>query len=373
MKMAYHTSGRVTLGLQAQTNPAFTLVEMLVTVSILSFMMVFALGILSATQREYANSQARVEQFREARAAFEAVTRRAEQATLNTYWDYDNPNSPTHYVRQSELHFIAGPVSKILADAPLTPKFGHAVFFQAPMGGTDDPNHRLMDSTLNAWGYFLTCATETDLGSIPSLLQGRAPVHKRCRLMEFRQPTEQLSVYVPPGGVPSGFKGLTSATLKDTTAWFNNSNLVKDSSATQATFTSRPIAENIVALIISPRSPTPPGSTGGNDYDVAPQYYYDSRCFLVNSNDPQAKATRHQLPPTVNVTMVALDEKSADLYESPAHSTSDLVDAKWFQDVKDYETDLKALTDHLVALRMSFQVFSTAVSIRAAKWSSIDQ
>jgi len=370
-----HCLGNVQRALEAspQGDAAFTLVELLVSVAVLGVMSVFIFGALGATQRVYSNSQARVEQFREARKAFEAMTRRVEQATLNTYWDYDDPSNPTHYVRQSELHFISGPASKLFSEAKLSPTLGHAVFFQAPMGNVDESDHRPLISTLNAWGYFLTCDTDANLGTIPAFLSGRVPARKRCRLMEFRQPTERLSVYTPPGGVPSGFKGLASAPFADATAWFNNPALLKDSATDPATFNSTPIAENVIALIFSPRSPVSSTASGVHDYDVAPQYYYDSRDYLVASNDLLAKVSRHQLPPTINVTMVALDEKSADRYESSAHSTGDLVDANAFQNVKDYDTDLQALAEHLVSLRLNFQVFSTAVSIRAAKWSSIDQ
>lgn len=351
---------------------AMSLLELLVSMSILSIMMLFVFSVLDTTQRVYSDSQAKVEQFREARVAFEAVTRRLEQATLNTYWDYNDPVSPTRYVRQSELHFVAGPAEKLLTEAPLSRKLGHAVFFQAPMGISDAPAYQQMATALNEWGYFLTYEPDSTIEATPGFLRTRLTERKRCRLMEFRSPTERLSVYTPPSGAPSGYKGLTAAAFQDATAWFNHAGLLKDSTTSPATLVSRPIAENIIAFIISPRTPVPPASTTEHDYNVAPQYYYDSRCFLVDSGSPKAGVTRHQLPPTVEVTMVALDEKSANRYESDTQSTGDLVEATWFQNVKDYDADLHALTERLVAKRLNFQIFSTTVLVHAAKWSTVN-
>lgn len=74
---------------------AFTLVEVLLSITVLSLIMTLLVNTLTVTQRVYTGAQSRVEQFREARVAFESITRRLSQATLNTYWDYNDPNAPT--------------------------------------------------------------------------------------------------------------------------------------------------------------------------------------------------------------------------------------------------------------------------------------
>ncbi len=350
---------------------AFTIVELLVAMTILAAMMILLVKVIGATQRIYTSSQSKVEQFREARVAFEAVTRRLSQATLNTYWDYNDPNNPTRYMRQSELHFIAGPASTLLKETGVQPTITHAVFFQAPLGVADAAAYQSMPSALNAWGYFLTCDSDLDLATRPAFLSTRIPARTRCRLMEFRQPTERMSVYCPPNNAPSGFKGLTSASFGDVTAWFNTPAIVKDTSVSPTRIVSRSVAENIIALIVSPRSPVPPKSPTGNDYDIAPNYYYDSRLYLTDSNNKLAGPTQHQLPPTVQVTMVALDERSASQYETPSQSTGALVDQRWFQNVVSYDADLGELTSLLTSKRLNYEVFSTAVPIRAAKWSTV--
>lgn len=349
---------------------AFTLVEVLLSVTVLSLIMTLLVNTLAVTQRVYTGAQSRVEQFREARVAFESITRRLSQATLNTYWDYNDPNAPTRYVRQSELHFICGPAAALLTQSGLDTKLGHAVFFQAPMGVADDSAYRELNSSLNAWGFYLSFEEDTRLGTRPSFLGTRLDARRRCRLMEFSQPTERLQVYVPPGGAPSGFKGMNTAPFAATTAWYNNQQLVRDSSVTPPLLQSRPLAENIIALVFSPRSPVPSGTSSARDYDIAPDYSYDSRRFLSEPASPVASLSRHQLPPTVQVTMVALDEASASRYEREGGSTADLADAAWFKEATKHEADLLALTDRLSSLKLDHQVFTTTVSIRSAKWST---
>ncbi|WP_050023760.1 Verru_Chthon cassette protein C [Verrucomicrobium sp. BvORR034] len=349
---------------------AFTLVEVLLSITVLSLIMTLLVNTLAVTQRVYTGAQSRVEQFREARVAFESITRRLSQATLNPYWDYNDPNAPTRYVRQSELHFICGPSATLLNQSGLGPKLGHAVFFQAPMGVADDTAYRELNSSLNAWGFYLSFEEDTLLGTKPSFLGTRLNARRRCRLMEFRQPTERFQVYAPPGGAPSGFKGMTTAPFAATTAWYNNPELVRDTGITPALLQSRPLAENIIALVFSPRSPVPSGSSSAKDYDIAPDYSYDSRRFLSDPASPVASLSRHQLPPTLQVTMVALDEASASRYERGGGSTAELVDAAWFKEATKHEADLLALTARLSSLKLDHQVFTTTVSIRSAKWST---
>ena len=120
----------------------FTLVELIVSMGILVLLMLVLISITDATGRTWTYTTGKVEQFHDAREAFESITRKLGQATLNTYWAYDNPNAPTKYQRQSELRFISGqssiliPASLALNDENGSPlqTATHAVFFQAPLG-----------------------------------------------------------------------------------------------------------------------------------------------------------------------------------------------------------------------------------------------
>ena len=92
-----------------QISAAFSLVELLVAVTITAMLLLMVVQVLGSTQRAWKNTRSSVGSFRDARQAFETITRRISQATLNSYWGYDNPAAPTTYLRQSELHFVCGP------------------------------------------------------------------------------------------------------------------------------------------------------------------------------------------------------------------------------------------------------------------------
>ena len=83
----------------------FTILEVLVATTVLMLLMVVLFGIFSGVTSAWTRSTQRIDAFQSARVAFDRVTRMLSQATLNVYWDYDNPNQPTVYRRQSELAF----------------------------------------------------------------------------------------------------------------------------------------------------------------------------------------------------------------------------------------------------------------------------
>ena len=132
---------------------AFTLVEMLVSMAILSLIVLVLISITSQTAKTWRYTSGKVEEFREARTAFETVTSRLRQATLNTYWDYDNATTPTRYERRSELRFISGPVERDLSigTGPNGSAITHAVFFHAPLGMVDMSQTASTSRTTAGW------------------------------------------------------------------------------------------------------------------------------------------------------------------------------------------------------------------------------
>ena len=290
----------------------FTLVEVLVSATIVVVLMAVMLGMTDQTQRLVKNTSSKVEQFQEARVAFESMTRRLSQATLNTFWDYqyDTNGNPNGYTRKSELRFHSGPMS-ILNKAGTTGgnlQPGHGVFFQAPLGVVDDTkNLGAMDHLMNTWGYFLEIGSDAD--KFPTFLQNVVSPRKRYRLMELMEPSEKFSVYKNQGDINNRL-------------WFSQS--ISGSGLTGP----RPVrvlTENIVALIILPRlsladekrlPATPPPV-------LAPSYNYDSTVTppaALNPSKPpklseQLLNSKNQLPPVVQVIMVAIDEPSAKRLE----------------------------------------------------------
>ncbi len=344
---------------------AFTLVEVLVSASIIVVLMGIMLGMTDQTQRLVRSTSSKVEAFQESRAAFESMTRHLSQATLNTFWDYEynKAHEPTRYLRSAELRFTSGISSNLLKGSATRP--GHCVFFHAPLGQVDDKTTLgSLDHLLNVWGYYVEV---TDSERLPPFLSAKVPQRKRFRLMEVMQPSEQLGTYKYQDD------------SKYPTNWFSTM-------VTGANPPVRVLAENIVGLFILPRlskadellwmkttnTKTPP--------ILAPLYSYDTTNKRVS--DPILNP-RNQLPPVVQVVMVAIDEPSAKKLEGDpidggkAYMGIDY--STYFKDPKKLEDDpgtpqpndgnLFALEGILAKKRVSYRVFTTNVSIRGAKWS----
>lgn len=306
---------------------------MLVSVTILTVIVFVLFSLLDSSTTIWRRGASKIQTFQEARAAYEGMTRKISQATLNTYWDYeyDTNGNPTKYKRQSELAFVTGSQATLMSTAP-NPRT-HTIFFQAPLGYTNNSAYANLRSLLNTSGFFLEFGD--DQASRPGFLQNFAPVpaKHRFRLKELWQPTENLAVYAtsPPAD------------------WFT----------TTATNTST-LAENIIALIVLPKLPEKEDAEGD---DLAPTYAY-------NSTDTTKPATVHQLPPLVQLIMVAIDETSAQRYENGATAPTYGVDwAQLFLDPKNLSTDIATLETQLVAKGIVYQIFNSTVPIEGAKWS----
>ena len=343
---------------------AFTLVELMVSIAILSVILILMTRILDATGRTWASTTGKVEQFRGARQGFEALTRRLSQATLNTYVDYEYANgpktAPTRYVRTSELRFISGPASTLLpGDTHPT----HAVFFQAPLGYVDSSKYANLKNLMNTWGYFLEYGS--DIGWRPPFineLQQPPDEKMRFRLMELMEPSELMSVYQYTSGdadVPN-----RSMTYKGK-EWFANS-----VSAPAETRPVRPLAENVIALVLLPKLTPAEDATGSA---LCPNYLYDSTA----TNADARFNPKNQLPPVVQVTMVAVDEKTYNRRFPKGTTMPDFGLPNYFANagsvtdanLSGFAAELQSLQNELKNERLEWRVFTSNVSIRAAKWS----
>ena len=347
----------------------FSLLELIVSIAVLALIMVVVFEIVGATRNAFSQSRAKTSQFRTARTAFEAMSRRVGQAVLNTYWDYDDPETPQRYQRQSELHFVAGPtgtsnglIPELLGGGAERP--AHGIFFQGPFSHSSDPGTRSLDSLLNSWGYYIQFGSDEEY--LPPFMRGRPGVEGRLRfrLMEFRPTTEKMQVY--------------RDALKDQGQGFDFFRWFRDPIDSGEDH-SRPIAENVVALVISPRrsrndAPLDPGNDVA--WDIAPNYYFDTREFQRSPAvaDDRIEHSKHQLPPLLQITMVTIDEASATrLAIQSGDSVPDLQLGNLFQEVGRYDEDLEALEATLRDRNLNHQVFATTVIMRAAKWSDIPE
>lgn len=346
--------------------PAFTLLEMLVSMTITSILLTLMVQIMGTTQQTWQRTKSQAEAFRSAREAFESISRQLSQATLNNYWDYNDPNQPTYYQRQSELHYVSGPASSLLTSMA-NPTIGHSVFFQAPLGVDHlDPATQPgagLDQALNAWGYYVEY--NSDLPTRPGFMTEASPTHpekKRFRLMEFRLPSENFDLFKLPTTATAGTRPALHAatTASGLYSWFR----------TPLQTRSEPLAENILALIIRP---TFPGQSTQPD-----DYLYDTRsCQLTSGNISDADAARrHQLPPAIRIVLVALDESSwlrTEHDEALSTELVNLVNNELFTRPAKLEDDLIELSATLTSMNLQHRVFNTTVSIRAAKWHTEKQ
>ena len=325
---------------------AFSLIELLISLAVLSVLVVLAASLIGAIQDVWKRSSARTEQFRSARQALETISGRLSQATLNPYWVVQTNSSgvPVRYERQSDLRFLAGPaistIGSTVGSGTMGP--GSGVFFQAPTGYFTNNSSSSLNAALNTWGYYVEYGPESSRP--PFISTSIIPTKNRFRLVEFIDPSDGLTIFSKTSG-KSAYNG------KD---WFT------DPLAT--TGNRRVLADNIVAFVALPRLSTSEDSTGTA---LSPAYIYDT----TTSNATPKLNPKNQLPPIVDIAVVAIDEQSARRINwgttPPDFGTSAL-----FQTPSNMEADLEELRSNIAAQGLSARVFRTSAPISAARWST---
>lgn len=319
----------------------------MVATVILAFILVIIFSIVSQTGSLWKSTSSKITAFQNARAAFEAVTRNLSQATLNHYNDYydsgwkhttaSSTNAPpVHYGRYSELEYVSGPAATLFSAAG--GKVSHAAFFQAPLGKTDSANLVIESpNMLNALGYFVEFGGRSQYDQIPKFLQSEAGSERRAfRLIEWLQPAERLEIYDKArlAGQPW--------------AWFQNS--------VSTGAYCRVMAENVIALIILPKK-------DARNTSLSTKYFYDS------TTTDYLEDRTYLLPPLLQVTLVAIDEDSAQrLRKIHGDTQPPLIPSGAFQDIQNYESDLRALENILNGAnggpRLNYRIFTTTVTTK---------
>ncbi|HEY8965322.1 MAG TPA: prepilin-type N-terminal cleavage/methylation domain-containing protein, partial [Candidatus Methylacidiphilales bacterium] len=291
------TTARDAARARGRGDGGFSLVEVLVAAVVLVIIMAMLAILVGQTGKVLKKTTAKIEAFQNARAAYQTMTARLSEATLNTYLDYYDASfarrtaanastfAPAYYARASDLHFVVDRGGVLLPDGDAAAHPGCAVFFQAPLGYAASSAYAGMPNALNACGYYVDFGAEQT--TLPAFIQNLTKPRYRYRLLEFLQPTDAFALYSTPAS------GNTTAYE----AWFRS--FLPPAVARQKA-PLRVLAENIVALVILPQS-----SSLDTTAALAPAYAYDSRAGTILT------ATHHQLPPLLRVAMVALDEPSA--------------------------------------------------------------
>ncbi|MDF1755920.1 MAG: Verru_Chthon cassette protein C [Verrucomicrobiales bacterium] len=336
-------------------NRGFSLIELLTAMGILSVLMLLMTSLMDEVQKSWRFGEDRLSQFREARVAFDLMTKNMSQATMNTYWDYEYTDAGNikSYEKKSELHFMTAYNTDVEGKLGLSgklPTLGHVVFFQAPLGSS--VSYRNLSNLFNGRGYLVVHDSDEDFR--PSFIKTD---RTRFRLMEFRPPAEENQVF------EDAIDEAENDQPQKIEDWWNQGlggNFVTHLN---------PLAENIVLLVVSPMESLGDGS---NRYEVSGDL---SDNYKFDSADTTSSHSK-QVPPLVRVVMVAIDESTAVLLEEKFQGgMPDIFPAgSLFRNVDNYNSDVEALIEHFNKIgrddgvKINYRVFSTTVMLRAAKW-----
>ena len=373
--------------LRPRSARAFTLVELLVAMAILGILLVAVSISMQGVQSAWRLTRSAVRENLEGRRALETVVTNLSRATLHPRWvpnldPVTNPTGiPTALLPESDLHFVSGPSRTLLPG--VRSSSGHSVFFQGPFGfpgstryiqsNPDTPLYQTLPHTLSAWGYYVEFGRDpTDLPNfLTTNRQGRPPPPRkhRFRLMEYRQPAHELPLLVQPLDYPRPIHALQSSN-NALYEWFQAP--ISNSQPGGALNNRRVsiVAENILALVVVPYDPhlvtlANGGSNSTLPYQLAPDYHFDSRRHQWEPGSALGAATRHQLPPAVEIAIVALSEDVWDnLTESEAiRQGESLVSlmSSLFLTAANFSNDLETLDRELNDRRLDHQVMTQVV------------
>ena len=338
----------------------FTVLELLVACAIFAVMMGLISMAISQMTKAIQTSTSKVDAFQNARNAFETVSRTLPNATLNPYIDYyivtnssytnrgTNTNAPSYYGRASDLNFfITNASPQIIVN--VTDTVTHAIFFQAPLGYNTNTNSTFPQGILNPCGFFVAYGVDIGRTNMMTNYTGLKNNY-RFRLHQWVNSSEKLQVNTSTGVITNNWIG--NGVLKLGTTWG-----------------CRPLADNIIAFIV--RVPAT-NSTGGFT-NVPNSYFYNSSQTWPSSSTTQP-AQMNQLPPFVEITMVAVDENAMIRLAGSATDASLAATAlgvpslsSLFSSASSYTNDLNTITAGLNSKNVPYRVFTTIVPLRGAR------
>jgi len=324
----------------------FTLIEVMVATAVLAVLLVLTLSVTNEVSRGVGSAMQKVDSFESARAGFEMMSQGLGNAVLNTYWDYYDANrlprtqanaasfSPDRYGRQSDLNFQI----RDLANGSSLPvgwsTVSHGVFFQSPRG----TENSTPSDVLGAEGYFVAFGQDP---AFPNLAALNNP--KRFRLFRWSQPSSELDVNPATGKINA---------TPTAAPWITPTTNV------------HPVADNIIALIA--RVP----STSAKSAD---SFFWNSQQVWSTGDQPNQM---HQMPPLVELTMVAIDAKaSSRLIEQVANAEAAYAalglpnPATLFNDPSKYEDDLQKIETGLANKGVDYQILALSVPVNGSRWN----
>lgn len=300
---------------------AFSLLEVLVSVAVLSLLVVLLSSIISAASTQWTRAGSRTEQFAEGQRAIDALSAAISRATLANYYEYlDARNEPRVAGDRTFVPATYGPMS----DLRFAMNSNDGIFFQVPSGWTTDASVRGSKTALNTVGFRLV--ESVDPSVLPSFLP---PKQTRPRLIQHVEPTERLSIY----SFTNGNNRYTG------TKWWED---VRDDPSTQHV-----VARNVVAFGLRARSSAL------------------SKLAFNSANDPD---WQHQLPPLIDVALVVIDEKSAERLEASGGLAFLWGGNAPLTSASAWDSDLtERIPERLSDLNYGFRVFQTTVRMENAR------
>lgn len=314
----------------------FTLIEMLVSATLLVMIMVALSSVLGIVSRSYQTTMGKLDSFESARAAFDLVTRTTAQATLMSYLGCDDPELPSAYQLKSDLHFSSGPQSSLGLTATGA-ESSHAIFFQAPLGVVDSASLQNANLLLVSTGFFIAYGDDPIR---PAVLDGKIKNRRRYRLFQFVQPRENMTVY--------------QYTIKETDGIPVSDETFKGPDWFQADVGSgkfcRPLAENIIFMAILP-------VTGGKPADN----------YVWNSRDEKNASTHHRLPQSLKLVLAVIDEKSASRLNDPETAPA-FIPEDLFTIPAEYNENIKTLGTILTKFKpaLDYRIFTAEIPLNAS-------
>ena len=349
----------------SRAREAFTLVELLVACAVFALMLVLMAVAISQMSSGIRTTSAKVEAFAGAREGFAAVNRTLSTATLNTYWDYfiwdptatynislgtNSTGNISTYGRQSDLYFLITNLGGNPYSASLNPltTVTHGIFFFSPLGYSSNTAVTNPPGTLNPCGFFVAYGYDPNQVALSN-----NPFYPNTTL----KPRFRLYQWMNSSGSSNGIN--TSSGCFTNQAWITPTNN-----------TVSPLAENIIAIVF--RVPD-------TNAAIATNYGWDSgTSWPRHTNQP---SQMNELPPFVEVTMVAVDEAAVNRLAGTAPDAATALSnlgisspggtafANLFTDPTKYTTDIASLTGALNSKKVPYRVFTTIVPLPGSKWS----
>lgn len=326
---------------------AFTLIEVLVSMVILAMILLVITSVIGQAQRTWKGATSRLSQFREARQAFDTVSRNLRQAMINSYGDYlirptpFDPPPPPYIVRDADLGIRFDKATNIVTGGSTASELpGSAVVFQAPLGLTSSEIYRPLKNLLCVRGYFVRFGS--DQSFMPYGLRSRLKERFRYRLIEYAPPTETNPVYAE--GPVGAWTTISETTGQDYM---------------------RVVANNIMALVLAPTFND--GAAGNNPRELGESV--QDPIFTFNSfvgGEYNRRSTLHRMPSSTQIIMVALDEESAARMITGEDSPDILRQAgAEFNDPQAIERNVDSLRAYMNSQRYNFRIFSSNVFLLA--------